>query len=206
MKLGFDIDGIIADLSSKMVTYINDKFDLNHTVEIFTCHDVTVNTYVEDPELNAEIANGILEDVVLNADVMTDTKPYKDAQLAIRKMFKAGHSIHFITARPKSQYLVTGKWMREHNIPFDTLHVIGEDSPRGGMVSKGRLGRSLNLDFYIDDSLCHLEDMYLYKHRWRKGVALFTRPWNKDVLLDTSKFTRFDKWNAIIRHLGIHKR
>jgi len=206
MKLGFDIDGIVADLPEKMVSYINDKYDLNHTVEIFACHDVTVNEYVDDPELNAEIANSILQDIVLNHDVMVDTKPYEDAQSAIRKLSKAGHSIHFITARPNSQYRVTGEWLRDNNIPFNTLHVIGSDGPGGGMVSKGRLGRSLNLDFYLDDSLCHLEDMYIYKNRWCKGVALFTRPWNKDELLDPAKFTRFDKWDDIIRHLGIHKR
>jgi uncharacterized HAD superfamily protein len=206
MKLGFDIDGIVADLPNEMVAYINGEYGLNHTVEIFACHDVTSNTYVDDPELNAEIAKGVLENIVLSCDVVERTKPYADAKEAIRKLFRSGHSVHFITARPKSQRECTATWLRAHNIPFNTLHAIGGDGPRGGLVSKGPLGRSLNLDFYIDDSLCHLEDMYKYKSRWCKGVALFTRPWNIDEALDPAKYLRFDKWDDVIRHLGIHKR
>jgi len=205
MKLGFDVDGIVADLPQLMVEYINEKYNLNHDVSIFASHDVTQNKYVEDDELSTQISLDMLENVVRNDGAMSITKPYKDGVAAIRKLAKH-HTLHFITARPGSMKKSTVDWFRNCNIPFTTIHALGGDKPGECVVSKGRLGRSLNLDFYMDDSLCHLEDMYKYKNRWRKGVALFTRPWNVDELLDTDKFIRFDKWTEIIRHLGIHKR
>ena len=205
MKLGFDIDGIVADLPRMMVEYINKKFGLNHDVTVFKNHDVSQNKYTDDEELNDEIYTALLENVVLNNDVIEDVKPYKDAVAAIRKLNKH-HSIHYITVRPSDQKEVTVSWLRKHNIPFTSVHVIGKNGAGGGLVGKGATGRYLNLDFYLDDSPWHLDDMYRYKNRWRKGVGLFTRPWNVNEPLDTSKFIRFDNWNEVIRHLGIHKR
>ena len=85
--------------------------------------------------------------------------------------------------------------------------MIGRDEVNGHLnTSKGRVGRSLNLDFFMDDCSWHLADMYRYKSRWRKGLGLFTQPWNKNEVIDITKYIRFDNWKDIIRHLGIHKR
>jgi uncharacterized HAD superfamily protein len=206
MKLGFDIDGVVADMPRMMVDYLNETFDLNHDLSILVSHDVSSNRYVEDDDFNDEIATRLLEDIVRNGEILIDIDPYDDAVEAIRKLSKAGHSIHFITARPSDQRNISIDWLRKNHIPFDTCHSIGKNTPGGGFVNKGRLARTLNLDFFLDDSLWHLENMYKYKNRWRKGVALLSRPWNVHELLDPSRFIRFNDWDEIIRHLGIHKR
>lgn len=210
MKLGFDIDGIVADMPREMVKHINEKYNLNHTIEIFTGHSVHHNVYVDDPELNAEIAESIRENVIYNDDTISRIRVYRDAKEAIQKLHKAGHSIHFITYRPRSQERATVDWIRKKKIPFDTVHVVGKtglhDKKSYSGRGKGPVARALNLDFFIDDHHDNLEEMYRYKNRWRKGVALFTRPWNAQAAIDMSKFLRFDKWNQVIRHLGIHKR
>ena len=206
MKLGFDIDGIVADLPRMMVEHINKEFNLNHDVGILTSHDVSGNRYVEDDDLNDEIATSVLMEIVRNDDILPDVEPYEDAIAAIKKLSKTGHSIHFITARPSDQRKVTVDWLRSHNVPFNTVHVIGGNKPGGGFVNKGSVARTLNLDFFIDDSLWHLENMYRYKNRWWKGLGLFTRPWNVNESFDAYKFIRFNEWNGVIRHLGIHKR
>jgi uncharacterized HAD superfamily protein len=205
MKLGFDIDGVVADLPSMMLEYINEKFNLNHDINVFKNHDVSLNKYVDDDELSGEIATALLKDIVRNNEAVEKVKPYEDAVVAIRKLAKH-HSIHYITVRPSDQRKATINWLRINSIPFNSIHVIGGNGPGGGLVGKGQTGRYLNLDFYLDDSPWHLDDMYRYKNRWHKGVALLTRPWNVDESLDRSKFMRFDNWNEIIRHLGIHKR
>jgi hypothetical protein len=58
----------------------------------------------------------------------------------------------------------------------------------------------------MDDCIWHLDDMFRYKNRWRKGLGLFTRPWNENESIDLSRFLRFNNWKEVIRHLGIHKR
>jgi uncharacterized HAD superfamily protein len=205
MKLGFDIDGVVANTPLAMVTYINEKFNLNLTEDVFKHHDVFSNTYVEDLEENEKIATAMLEEVILNADRMAAVEIYEDAAQAIRK-FSRYHSIHFITARPESQHKVTIDWMRTNNIPFTTINSLGSDAPGGGKVGKGKTARSLNLDFFIDDSPSNLSDFYRYKKRWRKGIALLTKPWNENITIDEGMFLRFGGWNEVIRHLGIHKR
>lgn len=205
MKLGFDIDGVVANTPLAMVTYINNKFDLGFTEKVFKHHDIYSNVYAEDPVENEKIASAMLKEVILNGKRMAAVKAYEDAGIAIRKLSRQ-HTIHFITSRPKSQHSVTASWLRKNQIPFNTLHSLGSDAPGGGNVGKGRTCRALNLDFFIDDDPNNLPDLYRYKKRWRKGVALLTRPWNEDLSIDTSKFIRFDNWEEVTRHLGIHKR
>jgi len=206
MKLGFDIDGIVADMGATMVEHINSTFGLNHTVDVFVNHQIFDNTYVEDQEENDKIAASVYDNVIHNEDTLLTLKPHDDAVEAIRKLYKYGHSIHFITARSKGQHGTTISWIRSNLIPFNTIHSVGKDGLKGGEVSKGQQARALNLDFFIDDDPANLPDFYRYKKRWRKGVALFTRPWNVNESIDESRFIRFDKWTEVIRHLGINKR
>jgi uncharacterized HAD superfamily protein len=206
MKLGFDIDGIVANMAATMVGHINEAFNLNHTEDVFVNHQIFNNEYVDDPEENDKISTSIYDNVIHNVDTLRILKPHEDAVEAIRRLAKYGHSIHFITARSKSQHSITVEWIRKNLIPFNTIHSVGKDGNRGNVVSKGQQARALNLDFFIDDDPANLPDFYRYKKRWRKGVALFTRPWNVNESVDGSRFLRFDNWIEVIRHLGINKR
>ena len=205
MKLGFDIDGVVANTPLAMVAYINDTFDLGFTEEVFEHHDIYSNVYSDDAEKNEEIAAATLKNVILNEDAMSAVKVYEDAAKAIRHLNRQ-HTIHFITSRPKSQHKTTAEWLRKNNIPFDSITSLGSDEPGGGNVGKGRTARTLNLDFFIDDDPDNLPDLYRYKKRWRKGIGLITRPWNKNLSIDAGIFIRFENWNEIVRHLGIQKR
>ena len=198
MKLGFDMDGIVANMSEIMVASMNEQFGLNHSPEIFVYHDLFKNSYVGDEEIDKEIAEFLHTGVIRNKEAVLSIPPYEEAAAAIRKLSRQ-HTIHFITARGPSQLKICIKWLRKNNIPFNSVHTVGKEP-------KGMTGRSLNLDFYIDDEVRHLETMYKYKNRWRKGLALFTRPWNKDAAFDGSKFLRVDDWNFITRHLGVQNR
>lgn len=198
MKLGFDMDGIVADMAGAMVVAMNEKYGLNHRPEIFVHHNLFENSYVGDEEINKEIAEFMHSDVIRNPAAVLELEAHEEAAVAIRKL-RRQHSLHFITGRSPEQQNTSIEWLRRHNIPFDSVHAVGK-------AAKGMTGRSLNLDFYIDDQLEHLESMYKYKSRWRKGLALYTRPWNKDEAVDVNKFLRFDDWNFIARHLGVQNR
>ena len=206
MKLGFDIDGIVADMAKAMVEHMNKEFNLNHTPEVFKKHKIFDNEYVDDSEENEKVADSIFKGVIENPEAIITIEPHEDAKEAIKKLVRAGHSIHFITARAQFLRESTTEWFRINKIPFDSIHVVGKNGRRGNLVSKGQTARILNLDFFIDDFIDHLGDMYKYKNRWRKGVGLFTRPWNINEPFDASRFIRFNEWNEVIRHLGIHKR
>ena len=191
MKLGFDIDGIVADMAQSLIDHANDKYNLNHTVEIFVYHNLFKDKYTDDDALNREIAKAMVDNVIHDENAIYEVKPYEEAIEAILR-FKRLHSIHFITSRRKDESSITIAWLRKHKIPFDSVHCTGPSEP--GQSSKGMFGRSMNLDFYIDDQSKHLEAMYKFKARWHKKQALYTRPWNVDESIDTSKFVRVNDW------------
>ena len=198
MKLGFDIDGVIADMSSALIEAMNSEFELDYDESIFVHHNLFKNTYVDDPELNDKIAQHMRQNVIYNKAAVSILKPYSKVAASLRKLGRQ-HSLHYITGRPVEQENICIEWLRKNNIPFDSVHAVGR-------AAKGMTGRALNLDFYIDDEMKHLKSMYKFKNRWRKGIALFRRPWNQKDNVDMSKYLVFDNWKDITRHLGIHNR
>jgi uncharacterized HAD superfamily protein len=205
MRLGFDIDGVVANIANVMVDHINDKYGTNYTEDIFFHHDISKNRYVDDEELNKEIIQSVIDNVFHNRDMLMTVEPYPKAVESLITL-KRMHSIHFITSRSLHIREVTIDWIRSLNIPFDSIHFMGPSADKKVKSSKGMMGRSLNLDFYVDDQNKHLEEMYRYKARWFKSPALFERPWNSWMPLDRGKFVVVKSWKEIIRHLGIHKR
>jgi uncharacterized HAD superfamily protein len=200
MRLGFDVDEVICALCDVMVEWMNNEYGIDWCAEDFKIFALDKNIYSEDLEFNDKITAGLL-DLVFDLDFQSTAEPTEGAPEFIKELKKRGHSIHYITCRKHGAEDVTAKWLREHNIPFDSVHHLGATLN----VEKGMLGRALNLDFYMDDLEKHLLSMYVHKKRWRKGLMLWTRPWN-EYSLDTSKFARADKWADVLRHLGIHKR
>lgn len=198
MKLGFDLDEVVVALCDVLVEHMNKEFDLNWSMEDFKVYSLLENNYSDDEEHNDKIATHIIE-VVNDPEFQLTAKPYEGAPAFIRRLKKEGHSIHFITCRKLGVEKYSTKWLRKYKIPFDSLYHLGYGA------EKGKLGRALNLDFYIDDHEEHLISMYKYKKRWAKGLALMTRPWNVDSY-DASKFVRINNWAELKRHLGIHKR
>ena len=202
MKLGFDIDGIVANMAQAMVDFINKKYELDHTVDVFNFHELWKNKYVDDEKLNRQVTQDMYDEIIDNSEALLKMSPYFDAASVLQVLKKNGHSLHFITARRDVAKKSTVDWFRKNKIPFDTIHVTGS-TPR---PRKGMLGRNLNLDFYIDDQTEYLEEMYMYKNRWRKGLFLFTRPWNENEAVDLSKFKRISSWKELNRYLGIYNR
>jgi len=199
MRLGFDLDEVVVALCDTLVDYINKEFNLQWTAEDFVEYDLLKNNYVDhDEEYNSQIAKTVLKKV-RDIDFQVKAKPYPEAPRLLRMLKREGHSLHFITARDLTGTEKTKKWLRKYRIPFDSVNHVGFGQ------EKGPVGRALNLDFYVDDHEFHLESMYKYKKRWTKGLALMTRPWNRDSI-DASKFVRINDFKELRRHLGIHKR
>ena len=200
MELGFDIDGVVNDLVSHLIGYVDSSFGIKLGKETFKGYWLEKSTYVDDEKLNNEIIESMLK-VVCDIDFQVKAKPYKDAVKALKLLKKSGHSLHFITSRNvgKDAENKTAEWFKHNGIKFDSLNHCGING------SKGVLGKNLNLEFYLDDHEMNLTSMYEYKRKWRKGLCLFTQVWNKGHI-DGSRFIRLNNWEEVLRHLGVHKR
>jgi uncharacterized HAD superfamily protein len=200
MRLGFDLDEVIVNLTAEFERYLKETYGVDWPESCFVAYDF--NSCVFDPE-DEENNQRIIDDMNYQVSQVTNltdaAEPYEEAVEAIRELRRRGHKIYFITSRPKRLQPMTYKWLRRHGIPFDSLKVIGKDVP------KGVYGRNLHLDMFVDDIESNLESMWKFKKRWRKGLLLLDKPWNR-AYHDGSRFKRVYDWQEILRHVGVQNR
>jgi uncharacterized HAD superfamily protein len=200
MRLGFDVDGIVADMYQLMVDTVNEKYGLSLSIDDMTEEAIEKNKFVDDKIFNKEIIDTMFNEVIRDEKAITKIKPYDDSINFLKILKKQGHKLYFITARYVRQRDVTFDWFMTHDIPFDGLYVIGS-------AEKGIFGKDLHLDFFIDDYLHNLDSMYKFKKFWSHGIAIFDRPWNKKIKVENYKninpFIRLKDWPDILKHLGV---
>lgn len=198
MRFGFDLDEVVVDLTKEIEDYLSINYGIEWPAECFIKYDFTDCHFTNNVELN----NKIIEDLVVIAndtDFQFKAEPVKNAVNVLQKLKKDGHKLYFITNRPKQNQPLTYRWLRNNKIPFDDLKFVGKQE------EKGVWGQRFKLDMYVDDLYTHLESMYRYKKRWRKGLILFDRPWNSHSI-DSTRYTRINNWKEILRHIGVANR
>jgi len=199
MRLGFDLDEVIVNLTAEFERYLKDTYKIEWPIDCFVSYHFDECVFVPDDEEKNNIVVADLLQQVKDPDVYLNAKPYKDAAQVLTELKRRGHKIYLISSRPKQLQPTTFKWLRNNDIPFDDLKVIGRSVP------KGFYGRKLYLDSFVDDYEPNLESLLKYKSRWRKGLMLMDRPWNRGSI-DGSKFKRIHNWQEILRHIGISNR
>ena len=198
MKLGFDLDEVVVDLSRIIIDFLQSEYGLEWTLDCFKTYRMEDNTFFpESEELDTKVRKEVLA-ILKSHEELFKAKPMEGAQEALQKFKRSGHKLFFITARSKTNQHLTFKWLRKYDIPFDKLIMVG-DKP------KGINGKRYALDMFVDDQVCNLESMYQYKKRWRKGLLLFDKPWNL-ASINSERFIRVFNWEEILRHVGIANR
>lgn len=197
MRLGFDLDEVVVDLTAEFKIYLDEKYGINWPIDCFEVYNFEECEFVSDPEKN----NKIIEDMLKMAHdyrLIERANPCEGAAEALRILKRGGHKLFFITSRKRLNSKKTVDWLRRNKIPFDSLDVIGR------RAEKGFYGRRLKLDMYVDDLEENLMSMYRYKNRWRKGLLLMSKPWNQGPI-DGSKIKRVENWQDILRIVGISR-
>ena len=198
MRLGFDLDEVVVDLTTRFQAYLESTYGIEWPIDCFVDYNFVDCVFHHDEEFNQRIVTDMLFQAN-DATFQFEAEPFPEAVDVLQRLKRAGHKIYFITSRPKQNQPLTFRWLRKYDVPFDALKVIGHDTP------KGFYGRQLHLDMFVDDLHKHLESMWRYKKKWRKGLLLLDKPWNSDYI-DGSRFTRVKNWKEILRHVGIANR
>ena len=198
MRFGFDLDEVVVDLTPEFESYLAANYGIDWPAECFINFEFEKCGFVNDEELNNKIVKDMVE-IANDADFQFNADPVEGAREVLQKFKRIGHKLYFISSRPKRNQPKTFKWLRQNDIPFDKLIIVGRNDP------KGPYGLKFKLDMYVDDLEKHLESMWIYKKRWRKGLILLDRPWNS-AYYDGSRFIKLKNWQDILRHVGIQNR
>ncbi|MCF7799309.1 hypothetical protein K9M74_05385 [Candidatus Woesearchaeota archaeon] len=188
MKIGFDLDGVLAEFTESYLQYYNDKHGTEHTSEEFEHTHFSKHLQMTHTEVERSIAH------FFQSPFAKAILPVKGAQDVLHKLVNQ-HELHVITSRPKEVSKITLDWLNDF-FPdmFTSIHFSGDwvlqpDSHR----KKADFCLDLGIDILIEDYLPYAEECAsCVKHI----VFLFDRPWNHDPITK-SNVVRVKSWIEI---------
>lgn len=198
MNLGFDLDECIGQTAQMAIDHLNDVFQCNFSTDILKSFYFDENEFSDDPDEQKAVVDTLLN-AVFNREMMATVKPYPGAVKTLQKLKHQGHKIYIITKRPSEDKEMTVAWLHKHKIPFTGVALTQHSD-------KSAPANSFNLDFFVDDLDENLYELHRARARWQKGLFLMTRPWNVDKYIDTTKITRLNDWDDVLKAVSIGNR
>lgn len=186
MKIGIDIDEVLAEFISPFLSYYNLQYNTHFKREQIHCYDLE-----EALSADKESVNGAILDF-MHSDLVKSLPVIPVSQKSVRKL-GSEHDLTIITSR---SYSILGKatedWL-EQNFPkvFSKVYFTGHwlDGPK---KNKHQLCAELGLDLMIEDNLD-----YAKKCAQVTQVYLFDCPWNQENHLP-EWITRVKNWPEIM--------
>lgn len=141
MRIGVDMDGVLADFDKGWVDRYNADFGTNLHPKQNDHWDalVSITHFADDAEW-WEWATSKHEDLFLGLD------PLPGAVEGVRALKDAGHDIVIITAKPRWAAGHPSSWLIKHDVPYDEIHVTKAKS-------------YVICDVYVDDALHNVVDL-----------------------------------------------
>jgi 5'(3')-deoxyribonucleotidase len=162
MRLGIDLDGVVANFTKGWIDFYNRDFDAALAVEQATAWDgVTSITHFEDMD-----AFWKWTEALDGRSLFWHLEPFPGAVETLRELDAAGHRIVVITAKPAFAVADTYEWINAQGIPTSEIHIL-------------EAKWEIDCDVYLDDGPHVLPG--LVAHRPDRVVCRYVRPWNSPV-------------------------
>lgn len=174
MRLGIDLDGVVANFTHGWMRFYNRDFGTNLKVEdsrdwgdlVGLTHFRNIGEFwTWSSQLDGR-------------SVFWHLEPFPGAVEAVQRLAGDGHEIVILTTKPDFAVTDTHEWIARHAIPTTEIHIL-EDKWR------------IDCDIYLDDGPHVLEG--LLRHRPDRVVCRYVRPWNRPLegALDVHDFDEF---------------
>ncbi|MCP3974184.1 MAG: hypothetical protein GY720_06800 [bacterium] len=162
MRLGIDLDGVVANFIRGWMLRYNLEFGANLTEELVDHWDAAGDlTHFDDLSDFWQWAGGSGH----GPTVFRNLEPYPGALGALNDL-AACHDIVVLTMKPDWAAPDTYAWISDHRIPTREIHLL-------------RKKWQVDCDIYLDDSPFAVPS--LVKHRPDAIVCRFVQPWNEPV-------------------------
>jgi len=173
MKIGIDIDGVLADFNKSYKELIERESGL--TLPPLSDDYPDTWYYERAAGVTREQEAKVWEEIK-STQFWGMLQPLNGAVTALQHlnaMRFAGHHIYFITARTgKMAKFYTEMWLMFHGMNLPTVLIADQ---KGGLV------KGLQLDVFVDDRPENIEDVWRVSSKTR--LYLINQPWNRGVAL-----------------------
>jgi uncharacterized HAD superfamily protein len=174
MRLGIDLDGVVANFTHGWMTFYNREFGSSLLFEdskrwndlVDLTHFANIGEFWKwSSDLDGR-------------SVFYHLEPFPGAVEALLELDEAGHEIIVVTTKPEFAVDDTHEWIEKRGIPAAEIHIL-EDKWR------------VPCDVYLDDGPRILPG--LVRHRPESTVCRYVRPWNDPVpgTIDVADFVEF---------------
>jgi 5'(3')-deoxyribonucleotidase len=174
LRLGIDLDGVVADFNTGWMTRYNAERGTNLTPDQVTHWDAMIQLthFASINEFWRWARNGDGPGLFRHLPVLPDAKS------ALQRLSRH-HQIVIVTTKPRWANAETFSWIGDNTIPTREVHIIG----RKWLV---------DCDIYLDDGPHNLEG--LVEHRPDRVVCRFVQPWNRPVpgVVDIHSWASFE--------------
>lgn len=172
-KIGFDIDDVLHDFVWNLIPHLN-----KHTWKNIWLKEVEIWIMDDLWEIDTPLFGKIIKD----SWIYVDNPFHSWIGDVFKNLIKDWHEIHLLTSRYEyddfDTKLYTEKWLTKHDIQYTSLTITNE---------KGKIAKSLWLDYHIDDSIWNIYK--IYRDSDTKPFIL-SRPWNWNKEIDRL----YDTW------------
>ncbi|HYE67080.1 MAG TPA: hypothetical protein VEA58_00630 [Anaerovoracaceae bacterium] len=184
LSLCIDIDGTVTD-PYYWIPKANKFFKRNVKPEDVTSYDMHEVLGVEEKEYEEFYS-------VFGTTLHKEAEIRSGVHEVINEFYKT-HYIHFVTAREEKMESVSLDWLYEHQIPFDSISLLGSHD-------KVKRAGELESDFFIEDRYSNA----LQLARAGFDVLLIDCSYNQGPLLPN--ITRVRSWSDIKQIITEHAR
>ena len=189
MRIGVDIDEVLAELNKKLITYMNTQHN-------YSCSYDDLKEYSLNKCFN--VSEKEFDHVYFSFFESPDVESIEpvDNSVNIIKDIAKEHEIIIITARQSFHEKQTTEWLEKYYPGiFKEIYFTNQDEEG----SKGDIALKHNIDLHIDDAIHNCNTVT------EKGIPclLFNRPWNQETL--NPNITRVNSWEEIAHTLQKYK-
>lgn len=185
-----DIDDTLAQTQRTMLDYLKAQRG-----KVLKFSDMTRDFREHnggDKDYN-ELVKEFLHDETLVREIL----PYSFALPSLKKLHKAGNTIHIVSSRRENLHKVTEEWLAKHDFIDYVHHIHERSSDEHGFEFKVRVAKAHNMTVAFEDTF----DVALALAESGVKVYLISKPWNRNEAMHPNMIRAKDFGTATDRFL-----